>query len=259
MRYLLAAQTDIGTTKNTNQDCFDIRLASSGTHGDILLALVCDGMGGLQKGEVASATVTEEFTLWFENALPNYLNSIELNFKFIEKEWGSMIDRLNKRIREYGAAQGFNLGTTLVAALCIGDKMFIANVGDSRIYKISSSELTRLTTDQSLVAQKIALGELKPEEEETFAQRNVLLQCIGASITLKPEIKEYPLEKDCIYLMCSDGFRHEISESEMQGLLSPTIINNENDFNSTLIDIIDLLKSRNERDNITAVAFKPFE
>lgn len=256
MDYLVAAQTDIGISKKTNQDSYCIKVAKTKSHGDVLMAVVCDGMGGLAMGEIASATVVKAFSDWFSNSLPNYLdNDIIINYEFIQGEWTRMIRLLNAKIGNYGLDKGVNLGTTLVVTLCIDDKIYVGNVGDSRVYKISD-KIYRLTRDQSLVAQEISLGKIKPEEEESDSRRNVLLQCVGASKIVNPEILEYKVEKDTLYLLCTDGFRHEISEQELQGLLSPSLVDNEESLNSILRDIINLLKSRQENDNITGISFK---
>lgn len=255
MKFFFSAHTDIGTTKTTNQDSCTVKSANSEKYGRILMAVVCDGMGGLSKGELASATVMTEFGKWFENTLPVLIENDIINFPLIKDEWSRLISLMNKKIGDYGSDHGISLGTTLVACLLINRKLYVVNVGDSRLYKIADSVL-RLTTDHSLVAQEIANGNLKPEEEETDSRRNVLLQCIGASNIVKPEFEEYPAEINAVYVLCSDGFRHEIKEQEMLGLLSPRVIKTEADLNSTLKDIIELLKQRGEADNITAVSFK---
>jgi len=255
MNYICAAQTDIGIVKETNQDSHCVRVAQSEKYGPILFAAVCDGMGGLSKGELASATVLKEFMYWFEFTLADYLERADVDFNYIKNEWTGMIKQLNEKIGSFGTRNRYNLGTTLVMILGIKDKLYVANVGDSRLYKITD-KVYRMTTDHSLVAQEIATGKLRPEDEETDSRRNVLLQCIGASQSVAPEIQEYALEKNAVYILCSDGFRHLISEAELFGLLSPNVVVTEEGLSRTLRDIIELLMSRNERDNITAVAVK---
>jgi len=255
MNYICGAQTDIGIVKQTNQDSHCVKIAQSDKYGTLLFAAVCDGMGGLAKGELASATVIKEFMYWFEFVLADYLDKIEIDLNFINSEWGAMIKSLNDKIANYGIQNGINLGTTLVMILGIGKKLFVANVGDSRLYRISD-KVYRLTTDHSLVAQEIATGKLSPDAEETDSRRNVLLQCIGASQSVSPEIKEYTMSENEVYLLCSDGFRHLISEDELYGLLSPNVVRSEEGLTRTLADIVSLLMKRNERDNITAVAIK---
>lgn len=255
MNYLVAAQSDIGIVKKTNQDSYCIMTAKSKKYGDILFAAVCDGMGGLEKGELASATVINSFSNWFEKTFPLLINTTQPNFDMIKKEWDRLIKRLNGQIGNYGLSHNISLGTTLVAVLCVGSALYVVNVGDSRVYEIKD-EVKRLTNDQSLVAREISAGNISSEEEETDSRRNVLLQCIGASQKIEPEYKEYKLNIDAIYLLCSDGFRHEIKEKEMFGLMSPKIINTERAINDTLLEIINLLKQRKETDNITGVVFK---
>lgn len=255
MNFIVAAQTDVGLVKKTNQDCFSVKCAKTEKNGNILFGIVCDGMGGLAKGELASASVVRAFVSWFENSLPVLIEKNVIDFETIKKEWSNIINTMNSKIGNYGIDHGISLGTTLVCVLCINNRLYVANVGDSRLYKVSS-KVSRLTKDHSLVAHEIELGNLSPEEEETDSRRNVLLQCIGASTVVNPEFEDYSAEIGSVYILCSDGFRHKINDKEILGLLSPKVISSDNDLNSTLIGIINLLKERNETDNISAVSFK---
>lgn len=166
-----------------------------------------------------------------------------------------MLNRLNADIGNYGLDHNISLGTTVVAALCIGNKLYVVNIGDSRLYKIQNN-VSRLTQDQSLVAREISAGKLAPDQEEKDTRRNVLLQCVGASQVLQPEFLEYTLESNTVYLLCTDGFRHEIQEEELLGLLSPRVVRSERGMQDVLVEIIGLLQQRNEQDNMTGVAFK---
>ncbi len=255
MDYIIGAQTDVGIKKKTNQDSYGFRLAETSKHGKILFAVLCDGMGGLSSGEKASGSVINDFMNWFEDSFANYLKTVDIDFEFLKSEWENLILRCNQKIAAWGRERGISLGTTLVVTLCMDGKLYVANVGDSRVYKFSDRAY-RMTHDHSLVAQEIANGNLSPEQEETDPRRNVLLQCIGASKSIVPEIVEYDLEPDTLYMLCCDGFRHEIREDEMFSHLSPALINDEEKLVTTLRDIIELLKIRKENDNITAVAFK---
>ena len=254
MNYLIAAQTDIGPVKKTNQDSYCIQTARSKRYGNLLFAVVCDGMGGLKKGEVASATVVARFTDWFAQSLPILLSQRTMDFALLRKEWTHLLNRLNADIGNYGLDHNISLGTTVVAALCIGNKLYVVNIGDSRLYKIQNN-VSRLTQDQSLVAREISAGKLAPDQEEKDTRRNVLLQCVGASHVLQPEFLEYTLESNTVYLLCTDGFRHEIQEEELLGLLSPRVVRSERGMQDVLVEIIGLLQQRNEQDNMTGVAF----
>ena len=139
MNYLIAAQTDIGPVKKTNQDSYCIQTARSKQYGNLLFAVVCDGMGGLKKGEVASATVVARFTDWFAQSLPILLSQRTMDFALLRKEWTHWLNRLNADIGNYGLDHNISLGTTVVAALCIGNKLYVVNIGDSRLYKIQNN------------------------------------------------------------------------------------------------------------------------
>lgn len=255
MDYLIAAQSDVGIVKKTNQDSYCVFTANSKKYGNILFAVVCDGMGGLDKGELASATVVKRFSTWFEKSFPILINNNLPDFGIIKSEWDRILKRLNSDIGNYGKTNNISLGTTVVAVLCVESELYVANVGDSRLYKVTNN-IKRLTNDQSLVAREIIAGNISKAEEETDSRRNVLLQCVGASQAIAPEYKKYRLESDAVYFLCTDGFRHEIKEKELLGLLSPKIISTERSINDTLLEIINLLKQRKEQDNITCVAFK---
>ena len=154
MDYLIAAQSDVGIVKKTNQDSYCVFTANSKKYGNILFAVVCDGMGGLDKGELASATVVKRFSTWFEKSFPILINNNLPDFGIIKSEWDRILKRLNSDIGNYGKTNNISLGTTVVAVLCVENELYVANVGDSRLYKVTNN-IKRLTNDQSLVAREI--------------------------------------------------------------------------------------------------------
>ena len=109
LRYKAIAETDVGMSKKTNQDSVLIKHAKCGI-GEVLLAVICDGMGGLAKGELASATVVREFARWFEEELPFELEN--LNLEIIGAKWSFMLKDLNVKILQYSQTIGASLGTT---------------------------------------------------------------------------------------------------------------------------------------------------
>ena len=147
------------------------------------------------------------------------------------------------------------MGTTIVALLMIKNEYFIMNVGDSRAYAISN-QVYQLTKDQSLVQQQIDLGRVRPEDAERHPQRNVLLQCIGASEEVLPDFYRGTVLPGTLFLLCSDGFRHEISEQELFMQLNPSGLVNEEKMKERLVYLTELVKSRMEMDNISAVVMK---
>lgn len=143
--YITAYGTDIGTKKKVNQDslCVKIAVVKDKT---VCMAVLCDGMGGLSKGELASATVVQGFSDWFMKTLPYTDGKVSL----IKEQWENLIVNLNGKIWNYGKKHEVELGTTLTVILLIDYKQYIiAQVGDSRTYRIDSA-LVQLTEDQSL-------------------------------------------------------------------------------------------------------------
>lgn len=252
MRYKATADTDIGISKNTNQDSVLIKHASTEV-GEVLLAVVCDGMGGLEKGELASATVIRAFSKWFDEELPFELESVDM--QVIGAKWSLLLKEINVQIMEYSKAHRIDgVGTTFSGILFVDDQYVIGHVGDTRVYHISSS-LTQLTTDQTFVAREISRGTLTPEQAKTDKRRNMLLQCIGASRVVEPQIICGSAEKGA-YMLCSDGFRHEISESEIYESLNPINLMNKDAMHSNAKYLIEQAKRREEKDNISVILIK---
>lgn len=252
MRYTATADTDIGISKDTNQDSVLIKHASY-FGGEVLMAIICDGMGGLSKGELASATVIRAFAKWFDEELPFELQNLELSV--IGGKWSNLLRDLNMKILEYTKTSGgASMGTTFSGLLLVNDEYVFAHVGDSRIYQIGNG-VNQMTTDQTFVAREIKRGTMTIEQAKTDKRRNLLLQCVGASDVIEPQVQMGKVEKGA-YMLCSDGFRHEITETEMFESLNPVNLMNKNAMHSNARYLIDLVKSRNEKDNISVILIK---
>jgi PPM family protein phosphatase len=253
MEVLTASFTDVGLTKKTNQDSLCIKVAETSI-GKVVLAVVCDGLGGLSQGELASASVIHAFSDWFEQKLPAILANGE--YDQIRSQWDQIIMDQNRRIAEYGKKLNIQLGTTLTAMLLIDtDFMLIAHVGDSRVYKIRQN-LEILTEDQTLVAREVKIGRLTKEQAINDPRRNVLLQCIGVTNRLRPDYRYGTPKLGDVYLLCSDGFRHKVTEEELFATFYPPALLNEAVMEQKVRQMVELNKRRQERDNITALLVK---
>lgn len=250
MQVFTAYHTDAGIEKETNQDSLCLRVAESSL-GLIVMAVVCDGMGGLAKGELASASVIRAFSNWFDTELENQLK--EGFNEDIANRWNKIIKEQNQRIGTYGKSERIDLGTTIAALLIIGTKfMLIGYVGDSRIYRIGN-KLEQLTEDQTIVQLEVSKGKLTPEQAKTDSRRSVLLQCIGASKNVTPEFIKGKADVGEAFLLCSDGFRNEISDDEIFSALRPDELIDETDMKKKLVELVEKNKQRQEKDNITAM------
>lgn len=252
MRFLATADTDIGISKSTNQDSLLIRHAKT-EDGEVLLAVVCDGMGGLAKGELASATVIRAFAKWFQDELPRELENVDMYV--IGSKWSLLLKDLNAKIIEYSDKHHIDgMGTTFTGILFIGNQYLIGHVGDTRVYHIGS-HVTQLTTDQTYVAREVSMGTMTLEQAKVDKNRNLLLQCVGASQKVEPQIICGKTEKGA-YMLCTDGFRHEITEDEMYESLNPINLMNKQSMHNNVKYLIEQVKQRKEKDNISVLLIK---
>lgn len=252
MRVIAAAETDAGICKPINQDSYCIKIAQTPA-GQVALAAVCDGMGGLEKGELASATAVRAFSGWFDRTLPGLLP--DLDWLRVSEMWADIIQDTSARLLAYGAARGLELGTTVTAMLLYNGKYLIAHVGDTRVYEVGRA-FRQLTEDQTVAAREVQAGTLTLAAAERDPRRNVLLQCVGASASVRPEIFGGELAGGACYLLCSDGLRHEVQPQELREYTRPDRMCNEQAMRKSLRYLIDLAKYRNEQDNITALLLR---
>ncbi|MCR5587219.1 MAG: protein phosphatase 2C domain-containing protein [Lachnospiraceae bacterium] len=287
------AYTDIGR-KNVNQDAFTVRTAMAG-NDEIVMAVLCDGMGGECDGDKASEDTILAFETWFNNTLPELLkigNVKTENFSYKNVTLGRMTEEIvtveilggeefeeeleveenalsrdetiieslrenveiqNTKLINYGKKTTRRLGTTLSSILILRDKIILAHVGDSRIYKLDCNQIQQLTTDHSFVAREVKNGNITEEEAKHHPKRNVLTQCIGVSGNANPQLTILERLPNTVYLLCSDGFVHENEEEIMWQLLNPNNGLSEDEIQNRIVELINNAKNSGEKDNITAV------
>ncbi|MBQ6824657.1 MAG: serine/threonine-protein phosphatase [Clostridia bacterium] len=255
MNFIVSANTDVGIAKSTNQDSLSVKVINT-SQGRMTFAILCDGMGGLDKGEVASATVIRAFDAWVHNDLPT-LCKAPIEDAVLKSQWEKIVAEQNRVIGSYGARQGIRLGTTAVIMLLTQTRYYIMNVGDSRAYELTDG-LKQLTKDQTFVAREVALGNMTEEQAKTDARRSVLLQCIGASNEVYPDMFIGDARPNAIYMLCSDGFRHEITPEEIYMKLQPGVLFDYNTMDKHVTELIELNKQRQERDNISVIMVRTF-
>ena len=253
MNYLTATQTDIGTRKKTNQDSMIVMQAAT-DRGQVLLASVCDGMGGLAKGEVASAAMAHALERWFTQELPSLLEE-GLQEARLWDQWKKLIEDTNRLIGDYGIRHHTSLGTTCVALLIVGNEYYILNVGDSRVYLLADN-IYQLTKDQTYVQREMDEGRMTYEQSLVDPQRSVLLQCIGASRIVNPVFHRGQFAPGTVFMLCCDGFRHVILPEEFYQAFRPDLMRSPEIMKSRIADMIRLNIQRNEDDNISAILVK---
>ena len=253
MKFLIGYGSDKGIVKEENQDSLLIKTAQS-PYGRIGFFIVCDGMGGLSSGEVASSTVVRGFSKWFDEV------ASQVNFNEIDEEGifltiNEEIMSLNKKIIDYGERKNERLGTTLSLLLTVDYKYFICQIGDSRIYCIDN-DIEQLTKDQTYVQREIDRGNITNEEGENHPKKNVLLQCIGVKKDIEPVFSSGLISDSQVFLICSDGLYKKIDDFELVNNIDISKLINDEQLYSKANKLINLAKSRKERDNITSLLVK---
>ena len=160
----------------------------------------------------------------------------------------------DERITEYGEENG-ECGTTLAAVITCGGRYLCANIGDSRVYRITTNGILQLTHDQTVVQYLIDSGRITREQAETHPDRNILLQCVGAGGDVVPEYTMGEYEKGDVFLVCSDGFRHKLVEEEIRRFFGAGT-DTEKKLKAAAERAVEANMQRKERDNITVVAVR---
>lgn len=253
MKYLLAYHTDKGPLRTVNQDSLLVLEAAFGGES-VLLAAVCDGMGGLKKGEAASASVIEGLSFWFRTELPELLGS-SWSKKKLFLSWDRLLRREHRRLEKHGRQSGNPLGTTVTAMLFFKEFYYIAHVGDSRAYEAGKS-LRQLTEDQTFVFREVSEGRMTPEQARRDPRRNVLLQCVGASEKMEPVFLGGRVKRGALYLLCSDGFFRWLGEEDILGAFADGRGAQEEALKSCCERLGELVRGRGERDDSSVIAIR---
>jgi serine/threonine protein phosphatase PrpC len=253
MQFFYSCYTDVGTRKKVNQDACVVK-AFKKQGKTYLLAVICDGVGGLQSGEVASANAVREFSEWFDYELPLLVEDEEPLDEVLFQRWNVLINKINENLLDYGNRRKERVGTTLSGILFVGCKYYIAHVGDSRIY-IMDPCLKQLTEDQTLVAKEVREGRLTEEQAKTDPRKNVILQCVGSMKRVVPDFKQGSFMENAAFLLCTDGFRHKISDEEIVKGLGYT---RPEEMKNHLYHLTETVKERGEKDNITSILIRAF-
>jgi serine/threonine protein phosphatase PrpC len=243
--------SDIGQVRERNEDSFlviDATLQNEDGLMPLGLYIVADGMGGHQKGEIASslaAQVTARHII--QDVFLPFLSSHEedsFHRRPINEALVEAIKAANLAVHQHVP----EAGTTLTAALIFGQKAYLAHVGDSRAYVFNQGTLRQITQDHSLVARLVELGQATPEEALTHAHRNVLYRAIGQASSLEVDTYLQTLPAGCCLLLCSDGLWGMVSDKEISDVLmyAPTPQN-------TIEQLITMANQNGGDDNITVV------
>ena len=206
------ATTDVGRVRRVNQDYIFCSMMPVGKLPNLFI--VADGMGGHKAGDLAS-----RFTV--ETLINNIKNSSSDNPITIIND--AIVEANTKLLEKAAESEQYTgMGTTLVVCTIIGESMYVANVGDSRLY-LYDGRLSQITRDHSLVAEMVALGKLGRDEARRHEKKNVITRAIGGAKEIMADFFEAELTAGNRIIMCSDGLSNMVEDEEIERVLASDI------------------------------------
>ena len=235
LEFEAAGATDPGRTRETNEDAFGLNL---GTHEGACNFVVCDGMGGAAAGEIASRLAVD--------AMLQAMNANELTLKTFQQAVNAANESVHRNAEQNRGRAG--MGTTLVALATRGDHAWVANVGDSRCYRLRDGVLERLTQDHSLVDEQVRLGHMTAAQAEMSPMRNIITRAVGTQNEVDADLIEFAVAPGDLYLLSSDGLMREIDDKKIARILRAA-----GDLQQTCEELIKAANDAGGHDNITCV------
>ena len=206
--------SDAGRVREHNEDTI-------GTDADIGLVVLADGMGGYKAGEVASGIAVRTVMSLLKEAVEREDLARRDAASGLSRPGillRDAIHRANKLIYQTARTQLHceGMGTTVVAGLFFDDRLTIAHVGDSRLYRLRGSELSQVTSDHSLMHELVARGFYTPKQAQRAAAKNYVTRALGVEPTVEVDVEDVAVEPDDLYLLCSDGLSDMVEHEDIQ-------------------------------------------
>ena len=242
IKLTIYGETDVGKLREHNED-------SIGWDTDMGLVLLADGMGGHNAGEVASELAVNSIREALQDVLaPNLVASNVIDFNDALREAiiyanDEIIRMANERLECAG------MGTTIVITLFHGNRVIIANVGDSRIYRLREKKLTQISKDHSLVQEMLDNGYISEEEAQMSASRNLITRALGIADQVEVDVTQDTVEDGDLYLLCSDGLTDLVTDDEILQLL----LLYKDDLKSGCQELISMANEKGGKDNISVI------
>lgn len=236
----IVSKTDTGRVRRSNQDSY----LTGEISGSVAWAVVCDGMGGANGGNVASAMAVKTISEHINSAYRDGMSSNSIRYLLM-----SAVSAANADV--FDAAQNndtlFGMGTTVVAVIIVNGIAHIAHAGDSRAYLINESGMEQITRDHSVVQSMIENGEITEEQAKHHPNRNVITRALGVNERIDADYNEINLTDGDAILICTDGLTNYVENDRIL-----KIIKNHN-FYEYPEKLIETANNNGGGDNITVV------
>lgn len=241
MIYKFCALTDTGRARDNNEDSVAVDEATG-------LAVLADGMGGYNAGEIASGMATA----FIKSELSRWLAEVgnAARAREVRRAMEICVDSANLSI--FNAAnsnpQYSGMGTTLVVAVFQEDSLVVGHIGDSRCYRWRGGALTQITRDHSLLQEQMDAGLITPEQAENSNIKNLVTRALGVEEVVLLEVNEHAVQSGDIYLLCSDGLSDMVNDAGIAKILAP-----EASLEARAQALVQAANERGGRDNISVL------
>lgn len=237
------SMTHIGQRRETNQDYMFTSETAVGNLPNLFL--VADGMGGHAAGDYASRFTVEKIVEYIGK-------SGQREPVAVIKEAVRYANRLLLEVATSDVSKA-GMGTTIVAAVCEDDKLYTANVGDSRLYVINHERITQITRDHSLVEEMVRMGEMDRADAKAHPDKNIITRAIGVLPEVSVDFFETCLEPGDTILMCTDGLTNMVEDADIK-----RIVLGQRDIVEKAETLVSTANRNGGSDNITVVLVEPF-
>ncbi len=234
--------TDIGRRRSENQDYIYGSDTSVGNLPNLFV--VADGMGGHRAGSYASSHAVDILVNTVKNNAD--YNPVRIMRYGIEEANREILRKAEESEERKG------MGTTMVVATIVGELMYVANVGDSRLYLIDN-EIRQITKDHSLVQEMVRVGELSQEEARNHPEKNIITRALGAEFSVDIDFFDIDVDEGSTILLCSDGLTNMVEDREIR-----EIVKHDSDLNERGQSLLDAANNHGGMDNISVVLVEPF-
>jgi len=237
------AATDVGKEREENEDTFLVE-------PEIGLFLVSDGMGGHRGGALASRIVAEDLSVLIETRLGKLKS--ESN-RAIRSMFKKAISQQSRHLRmEADSESGYKgMGATLALALLRKDRAYIANIGDSRVYRLRKGRFDQLSRDHSVISELLERGKIEPEEAEDHSALGEITRYMGMEEKARPFVRTFQLKKDDCLLLCTDGLTDMLNEKEISAYLK-----DHADPQGVCNALVEAANAAGGHDNITVIVIR---
>lgn len=234
--------TDIGKRREMNQDYLYTSEEPVGNLPNLFI--VADGMGGHNAGDYASKYTVDTIVDTIRQS--KFTEPVAIIEQAVQKANGNLIEQSNENEDMKG------MGTTIVLLTIFDSHLYIANVGDSRLYVVNQ-EIRQITKDHSLVEEMVRMGEMDKEVAKDHPDKNIITRAIGATIDVSIDFFELEISEEDNILMCSDGLTNMIEDEDIRD-----IIRGQRDIAEKAQKLVETANRNGGKDNITVVVIEPF-